>query len=62
MSCCRKDKKDLSTEQNKKTDIPIHIATEDGKKWNIFGVRITGKILSNKTNGDYSVIVTETPS
>ena len=68
MSCCRKDKKDLSTEQNKKTDIPIyktdipiHVATEDGKKWNIFGVRITGKILSNKTNGDYSVIVTETP-
>ncbi|MBO6514972.1 MAG: cupin domain-containing protein [Bacteroidia bacterium] len=39
----------------------LHVSSDEGKEWNVFGVRITGKVLSAQTNGDYSVIVTETP-
>ena len=40
---------------------PIHVSSEAGKKWNVFGVAITGKILSEETDGAYTVIMTETP-
>ncbi|OEK08078.1 hypothetical protein A8C32_15845 [Flavivirga aquatica] len=38
----------------------MHVIKDEGKKWNILGMKIIGKILSNETNGKYSVIVTET--
>ena len=40
---------------------PIVVLPDSGKEWNIFGVKITGKILSETTDGAYSVIVTDTP-
>lgn len=39
----------------------IHVSATKGKEWNVFGVKIIGKILSEDTNGKYSVIITETP-
>jgi len=44
------------------SDNSIHISSEKGEIWNVLGVKITGKILSNQTNGEYSIIITETPS
>ncbi|MGY6647561.1 cupin domain-containing protein [Wenyingzhuangia sp. IMCC45574] len=41
---------------------PAYVSSEKGKVWNVFGVKIIGKILSEDTNGAYSVIVTETPA
>ncbi|MFC5045632.1 cupin domain-containing protein [Aquimarina hainanensis] len=49
------------TEPHKEKQTPIHVSTDEGKKWNVFGVQITGKILSTDTEGEYAVIVTETP-
>lgn len=40
---------------------PIVVLPQSGTEWNIFGVKITGKILSEDTQGAYSVIKTETP-
>lgn len=48
-------------QETKQTEI-MHISSDQGKKWNVFGVKIVGKILSEDTHGKYSVIVTETPS
>ncbi|WP_103070385.1 cupin domain-containing protein [Aquimarina sediminis] len=56
-----KHHKEPHTSEKGKTDIPVHISSDQGKEWNVFGVKITGKILSNQTNGDYSTIITETP-
>lgn len=39
----------------------IHVSAKKGKEWNVFGVKIIGKVLSEDTNGKYSVIITETP-
>jgi len=39
----------------------MHVSETKGKEWNVFGVKIIGKILSEDTNGAYSVIITETP-
>jgi len=39
----------------------IHVSATKGKEWNVFGVKIIGKVLSEDTNGNYSVIITETP-
>ncbi|WP_432412101.1 cupin domain-containing protein [Rasiella sp. SM2506] len=39
----------------------LHIASNEGTKWNVLGSKITGKILSKDTHGAYSVIITETP-
>lgn len=43
------------------SDPPILVSSTQGKAWNVFGVAITGKILSEDTNGEYAVIMTETP-
>ncbi len=51
-------KKEHSHKTNKKV---IHISSNQGEKWNVFGVKIIGKMLSDDTNGVYSVIITETP-
>ncbi len=40
---------------------PIYVSSDEGEQWNLLGVKITGKIISSQSNGEYSVIVTETP-
>lgn len=57
---CREHKKSDSHPAHSQTEA-IHISSEEGKTWNVLGVEITGKILSEETNGAYSVIMTETP-
>lgn len=42
-------------------EAPLFVDSEEGKTWNIFGLQIVGKILSEDTNGAYSVIVSTTP-
>ena len=61
---CKENKNTTPTPKNETTPIsnPVYVSSDQGKEWNILGVKITGKILSNQTNGEYSVIVTETPS
>jgi quercetin dioxygenase-like cupin family protein len=54
-ACKNKPLKETSSEK------PIYITKSAGKQWNVFGVQITGKILSEDTNGAYSIIITETP-
>ena len=46
---------------NEKPVKNIHVSATKGKEWNVFGVKIIGKVLSEDTNGKYSVIITETP-
>lgn len=55
VSCKNASKKEAVPQE------PIHVSSEAGKKWNVFGVAITGKILSEETDGAYTVIMTETP-
>jgi len=64
LSCynCKENKVSTVTKNNKTTDIPIYVSSSQGEEWDVLGVKITGKILSDQTNGDYSVIITETPS
>jgi len=57
---CKKEKQSTITKPNE-TNSPIYISSNEGKEWNVFGVKIIGKILSNQTKGEYSVIITETP-
>ena len=56
---CKKNKEEVHVKQQLRL-YPKYVASEAGKDWNVFGVNITGKILSKDTNGDYTVIVTET--
>lgn len=46
---------------NDKTATVLHRSSEEGITWEVLGSKITGKILSEDTNGEYSVIITETP-
>ena len=64
LSCysCKENKASSVTKNSETTNIPIHVSSSQGKEWDVLGVKITGKILSDQTNGDYSVIITETPS
>jgi quercetin dioxygenase-like cupin family protein len=39
----------------------IHRTAEEGTEWIVLGSEITGKILSEDTNGEYAVIITKTP-
>ena len=41
---------------------PFWVDAEAGTVWKIFGLEIVGKVFSEQTNGQYSVIVTTTPS
>jgi len=59
-SCKKGNKKSVITKKNE-ANTSIYVSSKEGKEWNIFGVKITGKILSTQTNGEYSVIITETP-
>ncbi len=47
----------ISQENNE----PIFVGSDAGKTWNIFGLKIVGKIFSEQTNGQYSVIISNTP-
>lgn len=61
---CKEVKKNSTEKESslhQDTEKPIYVSSEKGKEWDIFGVKIIGKILSDETNGEYSVIVTETP-
>lgn len=57
---CNNDKPSPAVKNNESPN-PVYVSSDQGKEWNIFGVKITGKILSDKTNGEYSIVVTETP-
>src|SRR5690554_182244 len=58
--CCKENTK--STPQiTTATPNLIHLSSEEGTKWDVLGSRITGKILSEDTRGEYAVIITETP-
>lgn len=50
-----------STPKEITSNTAILISSNQGRAWNVFGVAITGKILSEDTDGAYSVIMTETP-
>lgn len=39
----------------------VFVEPDAGKTWNIFGLQIVGKILSDETNGEYAVIQSKTP-
>ena len=54
---CKKE----HSHSHKITTKPIVVLPDGGKEWNVFGVKIIGKILSEDTQGAYSVIVTDTP-
>jgi quercetin dioxygenase-like cupin family protein len=45
-----------------KDPAPLLVNAEEGKTWNVFGLKIIGKILSEDTNGAYAVIVSHTPT
>ncbi|MFD2566489.1 cupin domain-containing protein [Pseudotenacibaculum haliotis] len=54
-------KTDHHSHSEKDSNQPIHVTSNAGKEWNVFGVKIVGKIMSEDTQGEYSVIITETP-
>lgn len=39
----------------------VFVEADAGRTWNIFGLEIVGKIMSEQTNGDYAVIMSSTP-
>jgi len=41
---------------------PLFVDAEKGKTWNVFGLKIIGKIMSEDTNGAYSTIISHTPA
>ncbi len=55
-----KTKNQESVKENETASL-VHVSSDKGKQWNVFGVKIVGKILSEDTDGKYSVIETETP-
>ncbi len=48
-------------EHNPAIEELVLVSPDAGKKWNIFGIQIVGKIFSTQTNGSYSVIASTTP-
>ena len=40
---------------------PLVVDADSGKVWNIFGIKILGKIMADQTDGKYSVVVSTTP-
>jgi len=60
MFSCNDNKKSSDPTADSSTNV-LHRLSEQGEKWDVLGSKITGKILSEDTNGEYSVIITETP-
>ena len=40
---------------------PVFVDPDAGRTWNIFGLQIVGKIMSEQTAGQYSVVISTTP-
>lgn len=40
----------------------VFVDSAKGKSWNIFGLEIVGKVMSEETAGQYSVVMSTTPS
>jgi mannose-6-phosphate isomerase-like protein (cupin superfamily) len=40
---------------------PFWVDADAGTTWNIFGLEIVGKVMSDQTNGAYSVVISTTP-
>ena len=40
---------------------PLFVDPDGGKAWNIFGLKIVGKVMSDETRGQYAVVVSTTP-
>lgn len=49
-----------SAQSDKPEDLLL-IESGAGKAWNVFGVKIIGKVMSEATDGEYAVIITHTP-
>lgn len=43
------------------TEPPLFVEPDAGKTWNIFGLQIVGKVMSEQTNGKYAVVLSHTP-
>ncbi len=41
--------------------IAVFVDSSAGKTWNIFGLTIVGKVMSEQTNGSYAVVMSTTP-
>lgn len=54
-------KKAHHSHSDEHSDKPMLVTSNAGKEWNVFGVKIVGKIMSEDTQGEYAVIITETP-
>ncbi len=42
-------------------EAPFLVDDKTGTTWNIFGLEIVGKVMSEQTNGKYAVVVSTTP-
>ncbi|MDJ0702191.1 MAG: cupin domain-containing protein [Leptolyngbyaceae cyanobacterium MO_188.B28] len=49
-------------ENGETTTEPFWVDAEAGAAWNIFGLEIVGKVMSQQTNGQYAVVVSTTPA
>lgn len=43
-------------------EAPFLVDNKVGTTWNIFGLEIVGKVMSEQTNGKYAVVISTTPS
>ncbi|PCJ67230.1 MAG: hypothetical protein COA58_02630 [Bacteroidetes bacterium] len=59
---CSEPQKESAIDPDSSTKNAVYVSSEQGEQWNVLGVKITGKVLSDQTNGEYSVIITETPA
>lgn len=55
------DPNEISSQSAKDSAFFQFVEPDAGKTWNIFGLKIVGKIMSDETNGEYSVILSNTP-
>lgn len=60
VGCGNGEKQSVTHEETGNSKM-IFVTPEGGKEWNVFGVQITGKIMSEATDGDYTVIMSHTP-
>lgn len=51
----------VEKDSNEKENAALVVEPNAGKVWNVFGLQIVGKIMSEDTKGEYSVIMSNTP-
>ena len=67
MDCCGEEHERVLKSYSAKNDRsntgeqPLFVDADAGKVWNIFGLKIVGKVMSGETKGKYSVVVSTTP-